>query len=435
MQMPSKLMNRNFFLLWQGQTVSRLGIQAFEIAMLFWIKHATESATLMGLMMMLSNLPVILLGPIGGTFADRHSRRKIILISDALNGIAILSLAGLLFLAPDATEAILVWLFVVSLCGAVSISFFSPAISAAIPDLVPKDSVSTANSLFQSSTQISVFVGQGIGGMLFRLLGAPVLFLINGLTYLFSAASMLFIAIPQTLSHDARDHPSQSAAFKRDVVDGFRYIWHRDGLRELVFVSAFLNFFTVPIIVLLPFFVEDFLKASVDWYGFLIASYGIGSVIGYIFAGAFKWTGAVRYRVMAVIILLESLGYGLLGIANSPLTALALALIGGAAGGFVTIIITTLLQVTTPGDMRGRVFGLLSTVSGSLAPIAMGLTGIVADALGRNIPLIYLSCSAVMVVLSVFVLARKEFRHFLADEHSESSAPTTAPEILSEAGR
>ncbi|MBI5032173.1 MAG: MFS transporter [Chloroflexi bacterium] len=416
MQRPTKLLNRNFFLLWQGQSISRLGIQAFEIAMLFWIKHATDSATLMGLMLMLSNLPGIVLGPIGGTVADRYSRRAIILVSEALNGVAVLSLAALLFVAPDSTDTILIWLFIVSFFGAIVSSFFNPAMSAAIPDLVPEARVATANSLSQSTAQVAVFLGQGIGGTLFRLLGAPVLFLINGLTYLVSAACVLFIRIPQGIPDDTGDRQKQNSTFRVDLMNGFRYVWDTRGLRELVLISAFLNFFTVPIIVLLPFYVEDFLKVSVDWYGFLLAAYGGGTMLGYLLAGVIRLEGKVRSRVVVGMILLEAIGYGLLGLVDNPFTAVALALLGGCVGGFVGILITTLLQLTTPGDVRGRVFGFLATIAASLTPIAMGMTGVIADALDQNIPLIYVGCGAVLLILSILVSIRCEFRNFLAFE-------------------
>ena len=73
-QQQVKLFNRNYFLLWQGQFVSQLGNQVYAVAMLFWITHATNSASVLGLMMMLSSLPAVILGPIGGTLADRQSR-------------------------------------------------------------------------------------------------------------------------------------------------------------------------------------------------------------------------------------------------------------------------------------------------------------------------------------------------------------------------
>jgi DHA3 family macrolide efflux protein-like MFS transporter len=128
-------MNKNFVLLWQGQSVNRLGLQAFSVAMLFWIKHATDSATLMGIMLMLSTLPAVLLSPLGGALADRYSRRRIIVLSDLLSGLAVLTLAALYWIAPQSTHIILIWLFIVSLLTSILSAFFMPAISAAMPDL------------------------------------------------------------------------------------------------------------------------------------------------------------------------------------------------------------------------------------------------------------------------------------------------------------
>jgi len=429
MKKPTKLMNRNFFLLWQGQSISLLGSQGFSVAMLFWIKHATGSAALMGLLQMLSSLPAVLLGPIGGTLADRYSRRQIIILSDVSRAIAVLLLAGFIFLLPAATETTLVWLFVVSILIAVVTPFFNPAISASIPDLVPQNRVTSANSLSQLSYQLSVFIGQGLGGTLFRLLGAPILFLIDGATYLFAAASESFVVIPQVTPQQNRAWKEQFLEFKRDIVKGLRYVWHKSGLRELVFVSAFLNFFTAPVIILLPFYVEDALKVKIDWYGFLLAAYGAGTMAGYVFAGATRLSGKARGKLMLLFILLESFGYGMLGLVSNPSTAMAMAFVGGITGGFVTVNITTLLQITTPGEIRGRVFGLLGTIAGSLTPIAMGLAGVVADLVNQNIPLIYVTCGVIMILLSIWVSLNREFRHFLAYE-PESEIPKQIKEQI-----
>ncbi|MFZ5918975.1 MAG: MFS transporter [Chloroflexota bacterium] len=411
---PVKLMNRNFFLLWQGQFVSTWGSQAFAVAMIFWIKHVTGSAALMGLLQMLAGLPAVVLGPIGGAFADRYSRRQIIILSDLVRGVVVLALAGLVFLLPEATQLTLVALFVVAVLISSISAFFGPAISAAIPDLVPRSKVASANSLGQMALQLSLFIGQGLGGTFYRLLGASVLFLIDGSSYLFAAASETFVDIPQTMPRQDGGWRKQLGQFRQDIAEGLRYIWGQKGLRELVFVSAFLVFFTAPVIVLLPFFVEDTLQVAIDWYGFLLAAYGLGTLMGYLFAGALQFSAQTRKRLMILFIVLESAGYGLLGLIEVPEMALVLALLGGFTGGFVTVNITTILQVATPGEIRGRVFGLLATISGSLTPVAMGLAGVVADLLDQNIPLIYATCGVIMLLLTLWVSASREFRSLLA---------------------
>ena len=421
---PTKLLNRNFVLLWQGQFVSQMGNQAFSIAMMFWIKHETGSATLMGLIMMVSQIPAVILGPIAGTFADRHSRKSIIILSDLVRGVTVLALAGLIFFEPGATDIILVALFVVSIIGSSMGAFFRPAIAAAIPDLVPTERVAAANSMNQSSMQASMLVGQSIGGVLFRLMGAPLLFLIDGVTYLISAVSEAFISIPQKPTKPSTGG-SAFQRFKEDTLEGLRYVWRRRGLRDLTLAAAFLNFFLVPIVVLLPFYIEDTLSASVDWYGFIIASLGLGALIGYVGAGTIKVTGRTRSWMMIGSLILMSLLFAALGLATTKLTALVLMFLTGILNGYININIATTMQLTTPSEIRGRVFGLLGTVSAGLTPISMGLSGVVADALDQNIPLIFMACGLITALLSIAVSFGREFRQFLTCEvegRSELSA-------------
>jgi MFS family permease len=177
---PTRLLNKNFILLWQGQLVSQLGNQAYAIAMMFWIKHETGSATLMGLIMMVSQIPAVLLGPVGGAFADRHARKAIIVVCDLIDGVVVLALAGTMYLSPDNSGLIVVMLFTVGVIASAVGAFFRPAVGAAIPDIVPEKNLVAANSMNQFSMQASTMIGQGIGGVLYRLLGAPLLILIDG---------------------------------------------------------------------------------------------------------------------------------------------------------------------------------------------------------------------------------------------------------------
>jgi MFS family permease len=425
MEAPTKLFNRNYLTLYLGQSISRLGNQVYSIAMLLWIKEATGSATLMGLLLMISSFPTLVLGPIGGTFADRFSRKSIIIIGDVIRGLAVLGVAMLIFFRPEATQALLVLIFFASTVLAVVTAFFRPAIAAIVPDLVPPDKVVSANSLGQLSVQLAVFIGQGMGGVIFRLLGAPVLFLFNALSFFFASITDSFVKIPKLAPQSQTDWREQMSAFKEDLVDGIRYVFRRGGLRELVLISAVHNFFSIPAVILLPFFVEDYLQVRIDWYGFLITAFGVGGLLGYLFAGISRLPGKPRSRLMVTFMIGVSIAYGVLGLVTSPYAALAVALAAGFMGGYITVNITTIVQLSTPREKRGRVFGVLGTISGSLTPIAMGLSGIVFDLLDQNITLIYVSSGVIMLLLSALISLIPNVRELLA--YTPDEEPPTPP--------
>ncbi|MBV7340141.1 MFS transporter [Chloroflexi bacterium TSY] len=222
-QRPVKLLNWNFVLLWQGQVVSGLGAQFYAIAMVLWIKQATSSASLLGLINTLTGFTAVLLGVFAGTLADRYARRKIIIVSDLVRGILMLVLSGLFFMMPQSTSVIVLWMMVTAVSMSAASSFFRPAIAAAMPELVPEDQLTRANSLTSSSSQITRFLGQALGGLLFRLLGAPLITLVNGVTYIFSAISEMFIKIPQNIPEKSGDWRKELDVFKQDLLEGFHY--------------------------------------------------------------------------------------------------------------------------------------------------------------------------------------------------------------------
>lgn len=424
---PTKLFNRNYFLQWQGQSVSKIGSQVYTTAMILFIKDATGSATFVGLVAMLSALPAVFLGPVAGVLADRYSRRRIIILSDLLRGSFVLSLTLLLFFRPHDNNLIVPLLLVVATLSAIITSFFGPAISASTPDLVPHDKIPTANSLGQMATQVSVFIGQGLGAILYRTVGAPLLFLFNALSFYYASGSEVFVTIPQTFPERQKGWREEYGKFKLDLVEGLRYVWTVQGLRESVFAASVLGFFAAPVVILLPFFVEDFLKVKIDWYGFMVVSFTVGTMIGFLLAGLLRLEGRSRGRATLIFIMVQAAAYGLLGLTRAPYAALAVAALSGLAGGFVRVSMQAILQATIPSVIRGRVFGVLGTVEAALAPIAMGLAGIVADLLNKNIPLIYIGCGVIMFVLTVGLAFSRNFRAFLSQDITPA-APQPAPE-------
>jgi len=409
-------MNRNFVLLWQGQFVSQLGSQAFMIAMMFWLKHATGSATVMGVVMMASMIPMVVLSPIGGAVADRVSRRRVIIACDLASGVSVLSLAAVMFARPDATSLLIAWLLAVAVVGGIVRAFFMPAIKAAIPSIVPEERIAAANSLNEGSTEVSTLIGQGVGGVLFRVLGAPVLFLIDGVTYLVSAVSETFITIPQALPEQREPWRGVARAVRCELREGLSFVWTHRGMRNLMVAAAVMNFFAMPYFVLLPFYVEDSLRLTPDWYGYLLAAFGGGGIIGYSLAGAARLSGRARGTAMLFALIGVSACMAALGVARAAWHALTLMAFAGLLNGFFHVNTVTLLQKGTPEELRGRVFGVLHTLVLGLAPLAMGLAGVAADALDQNVRLLFEVCGGVLLVTAGAAAASRELRAFLAHE-------------------
>jgi len=412
--MASKLFNKNFVLLFQGQFVSQLGSFVYFVAIVFWIKHATDSATIVGLIAMLATIPGVLLGPFGGTFADHFSRKKIIVIGDIINGLTISSIAALMFFSPESTDLIITLLFIEAVINGTVMSVFRPAIAAAVPDIVPEKSVDAANGMLQSSMQIAMLIGQTIGGVVYQILGAPVVMLIDGVTYLFSAVSESFITIPQKKREAEESWGVAFQKFKSDTWEGVRHVQRAEGLKGLFLVIALINFFTAPFGVLLPFFVEDTLGSTPAWFGYIIGGMAVGSIIGSIAAGVLSIAPKDKGKV--VIAALSLLAAGFVGFAYSsgPVVALFILAVVGICAGIVGVLITSVIQLSTPTEIRGRVFGLLGTLSAGLTPISLGLAGVIADLLDRNIPLIYMASGLCLLALMPVLIFDKSFHRLMA---------------------
>ena len=400
MSQPSRLFNRNFILLWQGLGVSELGSQAYSIALILWVREATGSATLVGTIMMVGGLTAFA-SLLGGTLADRHSRKGLIVLFDLVRGALLVVLAALFFAFPGDVPLLIVSLFVVNVLRGVCGSLFTPAVTALVPDLVPPDRLTAANSWIQSTFRVVGSLGNAVGGVAFRVLGAPLLFLIDGITYLLSGLSECFIREPREARPEPPTSRERSArSFLEETREGLRYVWGRPGMRIYFGTAAVGNFVIEGMLILLPFLVADHLGARVDWYGYLLAGFAVAALLGTAVAGATAVTGRTRSATMIVAVFALFLGFALLGVAPNRFVAMGLLLASGLAAGFYGVHITTVLQSQAPGALRGRVLGLQSLFRFGLAPLGMGFFGLLADLTGGRIPWIYLGSGLFLLVVN-----------------------------------
>ena len=411
--LPTRLLNRDFLLLWQGQTVSGVGVAMSQVATVYWLLEETGSATTMGLVAMTAAIPGVLLGPFGGALADRYSRKTLIVVGNCLLGIAALCLAIAFLAVAGRVELKIAALVVYAvLTGAVN-AVLRPAVMASVPNLVPFTRLNTANALNSFATMASSGIGNAIGGVLFRVIGAPMLFLANGFTYLLSATSVAFLRIPQTLPLAPPSWRSLMGAFLSDVAGGLRYVWSRAGMRNMVLAFAVLNFVTAPMAVLLPILLDQHRGLPPDWYGYLMGAMAAGNVTGMIVAGTVRIDGPARTGAMLAALYSMAVCTFVIGVAESPYTLLVAHAVDGVFMGVMMVAFTTLMQATTPDELRGRVMSVMMTLIMGTMPIAMGLAGVLADAVDQNVPLLFVS-GGIAAGCIVTVMGRgRAFREFL----------------------
>jgi MFS family permease len=426
--MASKLMNRNFFLLWQGQLVSYTGTQLFSVTLLLWIAAKTNSAALVGAVVAAATIPGIIMAPLGGVIADRHSRRLILAFTDVVRGCALLGLGAELYFGSRLGFHMGV-IFALSILVGCATAVFQPTGASFVPELVPRERLVGANSLIQSSFQIASLGAQAIGGILFRILGAPLLAVVDGVTYLYSAFSDLLIKPPSATSRAGANGNGTLPAKRsvlRELGEAIRYVRSRPGIRMLFLLGASLRFFLVPFTVLFPFYVADRLHASSDWFGFITAGMAAGTVVGSVLSTSARAKGnAVSYAIL-ICLLIMSASLGGLSLVSVSWQALVLVSVAGVMNGFLNVNLVTILQLNVPAEMQGRVLGVLKTVTDGLAPVAMIVAGFIADLTGRNVPAIYLGCGLAMALLSILLAGRKESRSFFSSDTATVAAKGVA---------
>lgn len=384
-----KLWTWNFFLLWQGQLVSGFGDILYSIALGFWIYAETGSTALMGTLMATSMLPRIIISPFAGVWVDRADRKKIILWMDLIRGLLVVLLAAAAF-----ADLLKVWMvFATGIALGMCAAFFNPAVSSVIPDVVPSSKVMQANSAFSMIQSGTSILGNPIGGFVYQVLGAPIMFLFNGISYIFSSFTEVFIKVPPIRRQAEQLH------FFEDMLQGFQFTWKFTGLRNLIMIATFLNLFgNTAMILIMPFF-KITKGLSPSYYGVAIAIMTSGSFLGMLLTSVLNIKPTQRHIIFIVTGLVSSICFALFPL-NSGIAMICFFLFGaGLLNAILNVIFGSVLQLAVPQNMRGKVFSLMNTLLMGLTPIGMAIGGILAE----FIPIRYVMSGCALASLLLFI--------------------------------
>ena len=403
---------RSFFLVWQGQLVSSLGDVVYQLALGFWVLKVTGSTALMGTLMAASTLPRILVAPFAGVMADRTDRKWIMVWMDLLRGVFV-TLVGVAALGGW----LHVWMvFVAGIIIGLGGAFFGPSMGASIPDIVPQEKVVQANSAMQLVGTGAGIFGVTLGGFLFQAVGAAALFLFNGLSYLLSSLLLVFARIPRVVRSGAPQH------FIADLRDGFHLAWEMRGLRILVLAGAVLNFFAViGIVLLLPLF-EQTEGLGPGRYGVMMGCLGAGLFAGFAATAVVPVRPARRFRVFYACSIIVSVTMMALPLVPFP-AKIVLSVLAGASNAVMNGFIQALVQMAVPADMRGKVLGLLGSLSTGLTPLAMALGGVLAEFI--PVRLLISSCFVVTLLIFLPLALVADFRKFMNLDPAAPPSPSS----------
>ncbi len=391
------LHNRSFALLWGGQTFSRMGDYLYQVALAWWVLKETGSATAMASVFIFSFGPTIVFTLLGGVAVDRYPRVPVMIGSDVVRGLTAVLVAILAFLGT-----LQLWhVYALSLIFGVVDSFFHPAYTATVPDIVEEADLSSANSLTSMSTQGGRLLGPPLGAALIAWGGPGLAFGLNGLTFFISAIFLL----PLLRLEIRPSAPTQSApSALHDLKEGIRTVIESPWLWIGIVVFALINVTIVgPYSVGLPFLVNDHLEANVGTLGILYSLFAAGYIVGGLWLGRrtnLHRRGRLLYGSLmlgGVMLLLFGLPIGIIGLA-------AAAFITGATLEMTNLTWTNLLQEYVPGNKLGRVSSINLLGSVSLLPIGLGLTGWAMELLGA--PFIFIVGGGLTAVVALIA-----FRH------------------------
>jgi MFS family permease len=365
------LAHRDFRLLWFGQLVSLIGTWMQSVGQAWLVLDLTNSPLLLGLLGTLQYGPMLLFAFVAGALADRVRKRRLVLVTQSVLMLQAFALAALAW-----TGHVQYWhVAVLAALYGFATTLDMPARQSYVTDLVGKGDLVSAIALNSAAFNTARVVGPAVAGLLIARYGVAFAFVINGLSFV---AVILALAAMRT---EGRAGPRTGSTMLEDIAEAARYAAATPVVALLLGLLCATSLFVINYNTLVPLIARDVLHEGAHGFGLLMAALGCGAVVG---ALTLAVAGASRPPVRlalagAIVVSATTLALG--AVQWFWLAAVVLAVTGFAQILFAATC-NTLLQVTTPDALRGRIMSLYAFVFVGSTPFGAFLVGAIAEHFG-----------------------------------------------------
>jgi MFS family permease len=370
----------DFWKFWTGQTISTLGSSFTSFAFPLLIFTLTGSSLDLALMVVATVLPYLLFGLVIGAWVDRVNRKQVMVMTDLTRALVIASIP----LASVQGLLSVWWMYVVAFLHSALTICFDAANFAAVPSLVPQEDLVTANGRVQAGYSAANVGGPLLGGLLIIVAPLPTLLLIDAVSFLVSAGSLVLITTSFIVAPDRRRAPT---SLRQDIVEGLRYVLKHPILSWITLLLLLVNFILPTSSAQLVLFAKQWFAASDTQIGLLYAGGSLGTVVFSLVAGRFRKRrpfGAIALGAL----MMEGVFTALTAMTHRYWVLLLLWALRGGADVLFLITTYSLTQIAVPNQLLGRVITVIRVSTWSTASLGALLGGLAIERT-HNVGMVY----------------------------------------------
>lgn len=365
------LFYRNYRLFLVGQSLSNIGSWIQRMAMIWLAYTLTRSPLLVGLVGFCEQIPIFVIAPFAGVFADRWDKHKALIRIESLAMLqaavlGILTFVGVVHIAH---------IIILSLCLGVINAFEMPIRQSFVVEMVDRDKNALSNAIAVNSTvfNMSRLIGPSVAGIMINAVGEGWCFMANALSYAIVTVSLLMmrIKLPQEIVE-------RKGKVLQQLKEGVQYIGAHKIMRSLLLLLAVVSFCNASLRTLAPVFAQDILRGNANTLGWLLSAAGIGAIAGALFLTKRKKSSVLR-RIVSFTGFLLGGAMGAFAFSRSLPLSLVFMGFAGLAQMMHTACTNTLLQEHVADDKRGRVMSFYTVCLQGTMPFGSLVSGSIAE--------------------------------------------------------